>query len=77
MYGKKVMKDKYHAMSYKSCGKHTGSHENAHTSAAVQHGIAVDRFAREIVGILKASPSALAATECQSVGWHTIKEFAF
>jgi hypothetical protein len=26
-----------------------------------------DRFAREIVGILKASPSALAATERQTV----------
>jgi hypothetical protein len=33
-----------------------------------QHGIAVDRFAREIVRILRASAGALAATECQSVG---------
>src|SRR6266498_5092104 len=33
-----------------------------------QHGIAVDRFAREIGCILKAFPSALAATECQPVG---------
>ena len=32
-----------------------------------QHGIAVDRFAREIVRFLKASPGALAATECQDV----------
>jgi len=37
------------------------------TKVAVQPGIAVDRFAREIVRILKASPSALAATECQTV----------
>jgi hypothetical protein len=35
--------------------------------AAAQHGIAVDRCAREIVGILQASPGALAATECQPV----------
>ena len=34
-----------------------------------EHGIAADRFAREIVGILKALPSALAAAECQTVGW--------
>jgi hypothetical protein len=34
---------------------------------AAQPGIAVDRFAREIVGFLKALPSALAATECQAV----------
>jgi hypothetical protein len=33
-----------------------------------QHGIAADRFARAIVGILKAAPSALAAPECQPVG---------
>jgi hypothetical protein len=37
-----------------------------HDSAA-QHGIAVDRFAREIDGILRTSPGALAATECQPV----------
>jgi len=36
-------------------------------SAAAQPGIAADRFAREIVGVLKASPSALAAAECQPV----------
>ncbi len=36
--------------------------------AAAQPGIAADRFAREIVAILKLSPSALAATECQPVG---------
>jgi hypothetical protein len=36
-------------------------------TAAAEHGIAADRFAREIVGILTASPSALAATECQTV----------
>ena len=41
------------------------------TTAAAQPGIAVDRFAREIVGFLKASPSALAATECQPVGPHS------
>jgi hypothetical protein len=34
---------------------------------AVQHGVAVDRFAREIVGFLKAAPGALAATERQAV----------
>ena len=36
--------------------------------AAAQPGIAADRFAREIVGFLTASPSALAAPECQTVG---------
>jgi hypothetical protein len=41
---------------------------NAVGEVAAQPGIAVDRFAREIVRILRASPSALAATECQSVG---------
>ncbi len=35
---------------------------------AVQPGIAVDRFARKIVGILTGDSSALAATECQPVG---------
>jgi len=35
---------------------------------AAQHGIAVDRFAREIVRILKVGGGALAATECQDVG---------
>jgi len=35
---------------------------------AAQPGIAADRFAREIIGILKASSSALAAAECQAVG---------
>jgi len=35
-----------------------------------QHGIAVDRFAREIAAILEANSSALAATECQPVGRH-------
>jgi hypothetical protein len=38
--------------------------------SAAQPGIAVDRFAREIVGFLKAFPRALAATECQTVGPH-------
>jgi len=33
-----------------------------------QHGIAADRCAREIVGILMAAPGALAAAECQTVG---------
>jgi len=34
---------------------------------SAEHGIAVDRCAPEIVGFLKASPSALAATECHTV----------
>jgi hypothetical protein len=38
------------------------------TQRPAQHGIAADRFAREIGGILKVSPSALAAAECQPVG---------
>jgi hypothetical protein len=33
-----------------------------------QPGIAADRFAREIVRVLKVSSSALAAAECQAVG---------
>ncbi|MBK9940664.1 MAG: hypothetical protein IPP13_03465 [Kouleothrix sp.] len=33
-----------------------------------EHGIAADRFAREIVGFLKVGSSALAAAECQTVG---------
>jgi len=43
-----------------------------------QHGIAVDRFAREIVCILKACSGALAATECQTVRhpWRS-KQHAF
>ena len=32
-----------------------------------EHGVAVDRFAREIVAFLKSSPDALAATERQAV----------
>jgi len=35
---------------------------------AAEHGVAVDRFAREIVGILKVVGGALAATERQPVG---------
>jgi hypothetical protein len=35
---------------------------------AAQPGIAVNRFAREIGGILKVIGGALATTECQSVG---------
>jgi hypothetical protein len=35
--------------------------------ASAQPGIAADRFAREIVGFLRASSSALAAAECQTV----------
>jgi hypothetical protein len=35
---------------------------------AAEHGIAADRFAREIVRILAVGSSALAATECQTVG---------
>ena len=34
-----------------------------------QPGIAADRFAREIVRFLKVVDSALAAAECQPVGW--------
>jgi len=34
---------------------------------SAEHGIAVDRCAREIVRFLKASAGALAATECQPV----------
>jgi hypothetical protein len=33
-----------------------------------QSGVAADRFAREIVGILKGFPGALAAAERQAVG---------
>jgi len=33
-----------------------------------EHGVAVDRCAREIGAFLKATPSALAATEHQTVG---------
>jgi len=40
--------------------------------ACVQPGIAADRFAREIVGILKARCGALAAPECQAVGPPTV-----
>ncbi len=36
-------------------------------SRAAQPGIAADRFAREIVAILKARCGALAAAECQPV----------
>src|SRR5262245_43402448 len=35
-------------------------------SVAAQHGIAVDRFARVIVGFLKVAGGALAAPECPS-----------
>jgi hypothetical protein len=41
-------------------------------SAAVQPGIAADRFAREIVGFLKVIGGALAAAECQTVGQLTL-----
>jgi hypothetical protein len=41
---------------------------DALVQAAAQPGIAVDRFAREIVRFLKVSAGTLAATECQSVG---------
>jgi len=41
---------------------------------AAQHGVAVDRFAREIVGFLKASAGALAATERQPVRRRTLKD---
>ncbi len=42
-------------------------------SEAAQPGIAADRFAREIVDILKALLGALAAAECQPVGPHSIE----
>ena len=38
---------------------------------AQRFGIAADRFAREIVGIMEAFRSALAAAECQTVGPHS------
>ena len=40
--------------------------------ATAQQAVAADRFVREIGGFLKASPGALAATECQSGGPHLI-----
>jgi hypothetical protein len=40
---------------------------------AAQPGIAADRFAREIVRILKARCGALAAAECQPVGPQSIE----
>ena len=43
-------------------------YDNLQPTATAQPGIAADRFAREISAILEASPSALAAAECQSVG---------
>jgi hypothetical protein len=39
-----------------------------HNTATAQPGIAADRFAREIVGFMKARSGALAAAECQPVG---------
>jgi hypothetical protein len=41
-------------------------------AASAQPGIAADRFAREIVRFLKTSAGALAAAECQPVGWQII-----
>jgi hypothetical protein len=41
---------------------------SSHNPIAAQPGIAADRFAPEIIGFLKARPSALAAAECQPVG---------
>jgi hypothetical protein len=43
-----------------------GWHANDRCRSA-EHGIAADRFAREIVGFLKVVGGALAATECQTV----------
>ena len=37
-------------------------------SRSAEHGIAADRFAREIVGFLKVVGSALAAADRQAVG---------
>jgi len=45
-----------------ACGWHVGDGDRD-----AEHGIAVDRFAREIVGFLKVVGGALAATERQSV----------
>ncbi len=39
---------------------------------SAQPGIAADRFAREIVRFLEIVPGALAAAECQTVGWQPI-----
>jgi hypothetical protein len=50
---------------------HTKSEErtrNPWRGGPAQPGIAADRFAREIVGFLKASSSALAAADGQTVG---------
>src|SRR6266498_3437493 len=41
--------------------------ERDRAACPAQHGVAADRFAREIVGILKLSPGALAAAEHQTV----------
>lgn len=48
-------------------------HAIAAVPACTQPGIAVDRFAREIVWFLKVNSGALAATECQSVSPQSIK----
>ena len=50
--------------------------ENVAARVAAQPGIAVDRFARKIAGILKAFLGALAATECQAVGRQFINTYA-
>ncbi len=46
----------------------TESRVNVAARRAAQHGVPADRFAREIAGFLKASSSALAAPEHQTVG---------
>jgi len=51
------------------------THNPSNRSRSAEHGIAVDRFAREIGGFLKVVGSALAATECQTVGPGTTTSF--
>ncbi len=46
----------------------TGFRHKPYDGAAAEHAVAADRFAREIVSILRSSYAALAAAERQSVG---------
>jgi len=57
-----VVQEWYHAGVVGGCGRQASDSDRD-----AEHGIAVDRCAREIVGFLKAPPGALAATECQAV----------
>jgi hypothetical protein len=51
----------------KGVGNHAARVGTRSVHLPAQPGIAADRFAREIGGILKVSPSALAAAEWQGV----------